>query len=134
MHAGPVRFLDPPMAAFAAPAGAERRLKRLVVHASGKGQDRPAPSTRFNVSRTVERARPSRRAISCVDTDEDFSRIISRASRIPIRSAGIDCFFGVAKGATLRTIVGAPIIAQKPVRALTWRKEYDPYIVRRPEA
>src|ERR1700735_5664853 len=65
---------------------------------SGKGQDRPAPSTRFNVSRTVERARPSRRAISCVDTDEDFSRIISRASRIPIRSAGIDPPLGWPKG------------------------------------
>src|SRR5580658_7728047 len=65
---------------------------------SGKGQDRPAPSTRFNVSRTVERARPSRRAISCVDTDEDFSRIISRASRIPIRSAGIDPPLGLPKG------------------------------------
>jgi hypothetical protein len=34
----------------------------------------------------------------------------------------------------VRRIVGATIIAQKPVRALTWRKEYDPYIVRRPEA
>ena len=32
MHAGPVWFLDPPMAALAAPAGVERRLQRLVVH------------------------------------------------------------------------------------------------------
>src|SRR6185312_6505565 len=65
---------------------------------SGKGQDRPAPSARFKVSRTVERAMPSRRAISCVDTDENFSRIISRASRIPIRSAGIDPPSGLPKG------------------------------------
>src|SRR5689334_18036917 len=65
---------------------------------SGKGQDRPAPSARFKVSRTVERAMPSRRAISCVDTDENFSRIISRASRIPIRSAGIDPPLGLRKG------------------------------------
>src|ERR1700692_531414 len=65
---------------------------------SGKGQDRPAPSIRLNVSRTFERARPSRRAISCVDTDEDFSRIIARASRIPIRSAGIDPPLGLPKG------------------------------------
>jgi DNA polymerase III subunit epsilon len=35
--AAPVRFLDPPMAAFAAPAGVERRLKRLVVHAFRQG-------------------------------------------------------------------------------------------------
>ena len=43
MHRGPVRFLDPPMAAFAAPAGVERRLKRLVVHALRQrpGQARP---------------------------------------------------------------------------------------------
>src|ERR1700727_1534099 len=65
---------------------------------SGKGQDRPAPSARFKVSRTVERAMLSRRAISCVDTDENFSRIISRASRIPIRSAGIDPPLGLPKG------------------------------------
>src|SRR6476660_5601665 len=36
-HAGPVRFLDPPMAAFAASAGVERRLQRLVVHARRQG-------------------------------------------------------------------------------------------------
>src|SRR5271165_1921456 len=65
---------------------------------SGSGQDRPAPSARFKVSRTVERAMPSRRAISCVDTPETFSRIISRASRIPIRSAGIDPPLGLPKG------------------------------------
>src|ERR1700722_3536863 len=65
---------------------------------SGKGQDRPAVSARFNVSRTVERAMLSRRAISCVETQENFSRIISRASRIPIRSAGIDPPLGLPKG------------------------------------
>src|SRR5277367_5515575 len=65
---------------------------------SGSGQASPAPSARFNVSRTVERAVPSRRAISCVDTPENFSRIISRASRIPIRSAGIDPPLGLPKG------------------------------------
>src|SRR6516165_8095871 len=65
---------------------------------SGRGQARPAVSTRFNVSRTVERVMPSRRAISCVDTQENFSRIISRASRIPIRSAGIDPPLGLPKG------------------------------------
>jgi hypothetical protein len=68
--------------------------------ASGSGQARPAVSARFSVSRTVERAMPSRRAISCADSDENFSRIISRASRIPIRSAGIDRSLGLAKGAT----------------------------------
>src|SRR3984957_13988883 len=65
---------------------------------SGKGHDRPASSNRFNASRTVERAMPSRRAISCVDTPQNLSRIISRASRIPIRSAGIDPPLGLPKG------------------------------------
>src|ERR1700690_4354729 len=65
---------------------------------SGKGQDSPAVSVRFNVSRTVERAMPSRRAISCVDTQENLSRIISRAWRIVIRSAGIDPPLGLPKG------------------------------------
>src|ERR1700690_2534064 len=41
---------------------------------------------------------PSRRAISCVDTDENFSQITSRASRIPIRSADIDPPLGLPKG------------------------------------
>src|SRR5580704_9533372 len=41
---------------------------------------------------------PSRRAISCVDTDDAFSRIISRAWRIVIRSAGTDRSLGLPKG------------------------------------
>ena len=65
---------------------------------SGKGQESPAVSVRFNVSRTVERAMPSRRAISCVDTQENFSRIISRAWRTVIRSAGTDRSLGLPKG------------------------------------
>ena len=65
---------------------------------SGKGQERPAVCVRFSVSRTVERAMPSRRAISCVETEETFSRIISRAWRIVIRSAGIDRSLGLPKG------------------------------------
>ena len=39
----------------------------------------------------------SQRAISYVDTDENFSRIISRASHIPVRSAGIDPPLGLPK-------------------------------------
>src|SRR5271157_423427 len=37
MHGGPIRLRDPPVAAFAAPAGVERRLQRLVVHALRQG-------------------------------------------------------------------------------------------------
>ena len=83
------------MAALAAPAGVKGRGARLVVHVLRQRPGRPAVSARINVS---EHARPSRRAISCVDTDADFSRITSRASRIPMRSAGIDPPGGLPKG------------------------------------
>src|SRR6266404_4752627 len=57
---------------------------------SGKGQPSPAPSKRLNVSRTVEAAMPSRRAISRVEIPaENFKRMISRTSRIATLSAGI---------------------------------------------
>jgi len=54
---------------------------------SGSGHVSPAPAARLSASRTVERGMPSRRDISCADNDEEFSRIISRARRIVIRSA-----------------------------------------------
>src|SRR5882762_8822725 len=57
---------------------------------SGKGQPSPAPSKRLNVSRTVEAAMPSRRAISRVEIPaENFKRTISRTWRIATLSAGI---------------------------------------------
>jgi len=62
MHAGLIRLLDLPMAAFAAPVGVKRR--QLSFISSGGGQDRHAPSAGSNVTRTVERARPRRRQIS----------------------------------------------------------------------
>src|ERR1019366_955967 len=57
---------------------------------SGKGQPSPAPSKRLNVSRTVEAAMPSRRAISRVEIPaENFKRMTSRTWRIATLSAGI---------------------------------------------
>src|ERR1019366_5951807 len=57
---------------------------------SGKGQPSPAPSKRLNVSRAVEAAMPSRRAISRVGMPaENFKRMISRTWRIATLSAGI---------------------------------------------
>src|ERR1700675_2704187 len=57
---------------------------------SGKAQPSPAPSKRLNVSRTVEAAMPSRRAISRVEIPaENFKRMISRTWRIATLSAGI---------------------------------------------
>ena len=67
---------------------------------SGSGQDSPALSARLSASRTVERGMPRRREISCAEIDVDFSRIISRAWRIVIRSAGMDRSLWIAKGAT----------------------------------
>jgi hypothetical protein len=67
---------------------------------SDNAQDSQRPPSTSAFSRTVERAMPSLRAISCVETDENFSRIISRAWRIVIRSAGTDRSLGTAKGAT----------------------------------
>src|SRR4249919_2288379 len=58
---------------------------------SGRGQLSPEPSKRFKVSRTVEGAKPRRRAISRVGIEtENFRRIISRTWRIATLSAGID--------------------------------------------
>src|ERR1700736_6519088 len=57
---------------------------------SGKGQPSPAPSKRLNVSRTVEAAMPSRRAVSRVEIPaETFKRMIWRTWRIATLSAGI---------------------------------------------
>src|SRR6516165_10761018 len=56
---------------------------------------------------------PSRRAISCVDTQEDFSRIISRAPRISIRSAGTDCSFGSCQRGDLIRPTTAPANPRK---------------------
>jgi hypothetical protein len=51
------------------------------------------------VGRERARRRPIHsRAISCVDTQDGFSRIISRASHIPIQSAGTECSLGLPKG------------------------------------
>ena len=64
----------------------------------GKGQPSPAPSKRLNVSRTVEAAMPSRRAISRVEIPaENFKRMISRTWRIATLSAGIDRSLGMPK-------------------------------------
>src|SRR5580700_4197730 len=58
---------------------------------------------------------PSRRAISCVDTDDAFSRIISRAWRIVIRSAGTDRSLGLPKGRPDQANGGArPPIHERP--------------------
>jgi len=56
---------------------------------AGNGQLSPAAASRFSVSRTVDGATPTRRAISLPDTPAAFNRSTSRTWRIAILSAGI---------------------------------------------
>jgi DNA-binding winged helix-turn-helix (wHTH) protein len=64
------------------------------VSSAGNGQLSPALASRFNVSRTVEDATPTRRAISLPDTPAAFNRSTSRTWRIAILSAGIRPYHG----------------------------------------
>jgi len=60
----------------------------VSLNPSGSGHESPAPANRYSVSRTVDDAMPSRRAISRVATlPENFRRTISRTSRIGTLSA-----------------------------------------------
>jgi len=73
-----------------APALANSRAFRSVsVRSSGSGQVSPAASKRRIVSRTVEGAVPTRRAISRVGIPADFNLITSRTWRIASLSVGI---------------------------------------------
>jgi hypothetical protein len=67
--------------------------------ANPAAQDRPAPSARLKVSRIVKRAKPSRRAISCIEIDEDFSRTTSGAFAHPNPLRWHRSSFKVVKGA-----------------------------------
>jgi hypothetical protein len=61
----------------------------VSVSSAGNGQLNPALASRFRVSRTVEGATPTRRAISLPETPAAFNRSTSRTWRIAILSAGI---------------------------------------------
>ncbi|MDI4642708.1 hypothetical protein K9U39_17485 [Rhodoblastus acidophilus] len=52
---------------------------------------------------------PSRRAISCAEKEENFSRMIARAWRMEIRSAGIDCSLDRQKS-DLNMPAAAPVL------------------------
>src|SRR6266481_368201 len=85
---------------------------------SGEGQPSPAPSKRLNVSRTVEAAMPSRRAISRVEIPaENFKRMISRTWRIATLSAGMASSLPwIAKGGTLNRPAEALVAIPDPGR------------------
>jgi hypothetical protein len=72
----------------------------LAVH-SINGQVSPAASNRRIVSRTVEGAVPTRRAISRVGIPADFNLITSRTWRIANLSVGIQVPFAKPKGGTV---------------------------------
>lgn len=72
VHARPTRLLDPPMGDLAAPAGVERRVQRRIVRGL---RQRPAEARGLRPLQDLPRRRAldrSRRAISCVDRQEDI--------------------------------------------------------------
>jgi hypothetical protein len=64
-------------------------LQAVLITAAGNGQLSPAAASRIRVSRTVDGATPTRRAISLPETPAALNRSTSRAWRIAILSAGI---------------------------------------------
>ena len=98
MHAGPIRLCDAPVAPFAAPAGVERRLQRAVAHVLRQGPGKPRglrPLQRF----PHRRARHAKPAGDLVRRNaRKLRRIISRAWRTVIRSAGTDRSLGLPRG------------------------------------
>ena len=76
----------PCLVAAAAKSGASSAAS---VKSAGKAQSNPALASRFKVSRTVDGATPTRRAISLSPTPAVFKRGTSRTWRIVVLSAGI---------------------------------------------
>ena len=100
MHAGPVRLLDPPMAAFAAPAGVERRLQRPVGHVFRQrpGEARPVrPLQRLPYCR-ARHAEPPRDLVRRYAGSLQPNNLARIAHSNPLRWHRSS--FGVAKGAT----------------------------------
>ena len=105
----------PPMAALTPTAGVKkRRLERPVVHGFRQRPEEArglSPFQRFPNRRT-RHAKPAGDLMRRYGRDA-FSRIISRAWRIVIRSAGTDRSLGLAKGATWIRPTAAPTNPRK---------------------
>src|ERR1700740_1387346 len=72
------------------PAAANSAVSSAVsVISAGNGQLNPALASRFNVTRTVDDATPTRRAISLSPTPAVLKRSTSRTWRLVVLSAGI---------------------------------------------
>ena len=100
MHAGPIRLRDAPMAAFAAPAGVERRLQRLVVHALWQGPGEACglhPLQRLPHSRAGD-AKPAGDLVRRYAGKLQPNNLARIAHPNPLRWHRSS--FGVAKGAT----------------------------------
>lgn len=69
--------------------GEEPRLQRASVIPAGNGQQSPTAASRWRISRTVDDATPTRRAISLIATPAAFERSSSRPWRIAVLPAGI---------------------------------------------
>src|SRR5277367_6029650 len=100
MHVGPVRFLDPPMAAFAASAGVERRLQRLVVHVlrQGPGQACAVRPLQCLPHRRARQAKPAGDLVRRYRRRLQPNNLARTAHPDPLRWHRSS--FGVAKGAT----------------------------------
>jgi hypothetical protein len=100
MNGGPIRLRDPAMAAFAAPAGVERRLQRLVVHALWKGPGEACglhPLQRLPHSRAGD-AKPAGDLVCRYAGKLQPNNLARIAHPNPLRWHRSS--FGVAKGAT----------------------------------
>jgi hypothetical protein len=73
----------------------------LSVISAGNGQQNPAPASRFSVSRIVDGATPTRRAIWLSPTPAVLNRSTSRTRRIGILFAGIRSLVQKPKERTL---------------------------------
>ena len=100
MHGGPIRLRDPPVAAFAAPAGVERRLQRPVVHVVRQGPAEAGglhPLQRLPHGRAGD-AKPAGDLVRRYAGKLQPNNLARIAHRSPLRWHRSS--FGVAKGAT----------------------------------
>jgi len=75
-----------------------RASSAVSVNSAGTGQSSPAAASRCTVSRTVDGARLSRRAISLPDILAVLKRSTSRTWRIAVLTAGIQSPLAKARG------------------------------------
>ena len=105
----PIRFGKAAVTLLLADRGKKLPFQCRVGQFGCSGQYSPAAASRLSVSRTVDGATPTRRAISLPETPAALNRSTSRTWRMAILSAGIVPSCGKAEGAdAMRASRGAP--------------------------